>query len=340
LPPFFLLKFDAMTCLESLVGLKGGCASIASNASMYLNTKVTYNELSSYVDQNDYPSVDDFFIAMRAQAVRELIDGIQERMRDGFIARTVVTTKNVGYQQNPLTASAAIAKYKGVKLTRNYPLPSLAYRVTRVAFTGSFTGNVPVLFIDGLTGQTIDTVTIAAVAGEEVSTYVNTLYRVETLLAVFDATTVGGYKTTVGHGTQVCFTCPTSCSVNSYVTGQAITTPVGTPLTQTNVNEMGGLTISVAMECDSEGWLCQIKNQLTLPILFRTASLIMEYAIFNTSRGDTNTIRDLEKLKERHTMYASSFDSGMTRALETIVLPNDPTCFHCKKQLQIITTLP
>jgi hypothetical protein len=307
---------------------------------MYLNTKVTYNELGAYIDQNDYQSVDDFFTAMRTQAVREVVDGIQANMRDGFISRTVVSAKNVGYAQNPLTASTAAAKYKGVKLTRNYPLPSLAYRVTRVGFIGSFTGNVPVLFIDGLTGVTLGTVTIDAIAGQEVSTYVNTLYRVETLLVVFDATAVGGYKTTVGHGTQACFSCPSSCSVNAHVLGQAITTPVGTPLTQTNVNEMGGLVLSIAMECDSEGWLCQVKNQMALPILFKTAALIMEYAIFNTSRGNTNVIRDLEKLKERHTMYSQQFDAAMDRAIETIKLPNDPTCFHCKQSVQIRTTLP
>ena len=307
---------------------------------MYLNTKVTYNELSSYIDQNDYASVDDFFADMRTQAVREIVDGIQSNMRDGFIARTVVSERVVGYPRDPLSPSAAVAKYKGVKLKRNYPLPSLAYRITKVGFIGSFTGNVPILFIDGLTGVTLGTVTIAAIAGQEVTTYINALYRVENLIIVYDATTVGGYKTTVGHGLQTCYTCPTSCSVNAHVTGQAITTPVGTPLTQTNVNELGGLTLSVAMECDNEGWLCSVKNQLTLPVLYKTASLIMEYAIFNTSRGNTNVIRDLDKLKERHTMYAQQFDDSMNRAIETIKLPNDPICFHCRPQVQIRTTLP
>jgi len=330
-----------MTCLETLIGLQGGCAAISTDASTYLNTKVTYSELSSYVDQNDYPDgVDEFFTTIRSQAVREVIDSLQSYMKEGYVGKTVVSTQTIGYAGTALNSSAALAKYKGVKLSRKYPMPNLAYRVTSVGFIGNYTGNVSVLFIDGITGQTLATVVVPAIAGQQVNVSTNALYRVEKLLSVYNATAITGYKTTVSTATQTCYTCPTSCDVNAHVLGQGITATIGSPLTQNNLSDMGGLILGVSMECDVEGWLCAYRQQLAMPILFKVAELVMEYAIFNTGRGNTNVIRDFEKLKQRQQMYRENFDAAMTRILETIKLPNDPICFNCKRVLQIRTTLP
>lgn len=331
-----------MTCLETLIGLQGGCADISTAANTYLNTKVTYNELASYVDQNDYPSVDDLFIAMRSQAVREVVDSITAHMKDGFVSKTVVSTQNIGYAGTTLAASAALAKYKGVKLTRTERnnQVNLAFRVTRVAFIGNYTGNVTVLFVDGITGVTLGSQVVAAIAGQEVSVDVNELYRVEKLLIIYDATLVAAYKTTVSNTIQTCYSCPTSCSVNAHVTGQAITATIGSPLAQVNLSDMGGLILSVSMECDAEGWMCQYRQQLAMPILFKVAELVMEYALYNTSRGNTNTVRDYDKLVARQSMYRDNFNTAMDRVFNTVNLPNDPICFNCRRGIQIRTTLP
>jgi hypothetical protein len=329
-----------MTCLETLIGLQGGCADISTAANTYLNTKVTYSELSSYVDQNDYPSVDDLFIALRSQAVREVIDSITAHMKDGFVAKTVVSTQTIGYAGTSLATSAALAKYKGVKLWRKYPMPFLAYRVTSVGFIGNYTGNLTVLFVDGITGVTLGTQVVSAVAGQEVSVDVNELYRVEKLLILYNASAITAYKTTPTTSGQTCYTCPTSCSINAHVTAQAITATIGAPLTQSTLSDMGGLILSVSMECDAEGWMCQYRQQLAMPILFKVAELVMEYALYNTSRGNTNTVRDYEKLGARQSMYRDNFNTAMDRVFNTVNLPNDPICFNCRRGIQIRTTLP
>ena len=65
----FCFTFAAMQCLETLVGLRGGCAEVTSDAGVFTDPYMTRGELAKFVDQNDYPNgVDELFQRLRETA--------------------------------------------------------------------------------------------------------------------------------------------------------------------------------------------------------------------------------------------------------------------------------
>jgi len=327
-----------MECLIKLVGLKGGCDEIASEASMFLNSKITYNELTKYIDQNDYPSVDEMFTEKRIDAVDLFLAEFQNEMQGNYLARTVIDSGRVGDYSNGLVSSPAATLLKGLSFERCTDEPMLGYRVSRLSFIGAYTGNVDVTYYDGITGQSLATDTIVAVSGQESFLEVNRLFNVQKLEIVYDATGIDGYVTRTNY-LGGCATCH-NYRISKHVTARGITAPIATPLTKTYISDMGGLMVDLAMVCDNTTWLCNIKQYLSIPIMFKIAELIMEYAIMSSSRGNTNTMRDKDTLIQRHGMYKSEYEKHLKLALDRVVLPNDPICFKCESKSGIYNAIP
>lgn len=328
-----------MECLKTLIGLRGGCAEIAADASLYLDSKVKYNELNQFIDQNDYANVDEMFTSLRSDAVDMVLAEFQTKMQGRYIAQTVISQQTIGNYSNGLVASAATTKLKGLSLDRCTTFPHLGYRITNVGFIGSYTGNVTVLYYDGLTGVQLATDTVVSVAGQLVTLNVNRIFNVQKLIVAYDATAIGGYQTKIANYINGCISCD-KWRVSKHVTARPITATIGTPLDKTFVSEMGGLIVDLSMECDNTSWLCGIKQQLAMPMLFKVAELVMEYAISSSSRGNTKTMRDKDSLVARHGLYKSEYDTFLETALKRVVLPNDPICFSCKKTNGIFVSIP
>ncbi len=327
-----------MECLKTLVGLKGGCDDIASDASIFLNSKVTYNEMSKFIDQNDFSDVDEMFTEKRTDAVDLFLSEFQNEMQGNYLARTVIDSGTVGNYSNGLSSSPASAILKGVSFERCTNEPMLGYRVSRIAFIGAYTGNVTVTYYDGITGASLATDTIAAVSGTEVSLDVNRLFNVQKLIMVYDATGINGYVTKIDN-IGSCSSC-SKYRINKHVTARGITTPIGTPLSKTYVSDTGGLIVDLAMVCDNTTWLCNIKQYLAIPIMFKIAELVMEYAITSSGRSGTKMTRDYDSLKERHGLYKSEYEKHLELTLSRVVLPNDPICFKCQKKAGIYNAIP
>jgi hypothetical protein len=328
-----------MECLESTIGLNGGCDSIASNANVYLNSKVGYTELAAYIDQNEFASVDDLFRSLRADSVRELVDEIQAHMNGQFISRTVINQQTIGVVGNTLMPISAGAQLRGVLFDRCSVMPMLNYRVTSVGFIGTYTGNVVITYRDALTGQSLGTDTVAAISGQTVTMQVNRLFDVAKLLVTFDATLVAGYQTKIDCYRSGCRICP-SQSINAYVTAKPITAPTVTPTVTTSAASLGGLTLDVTMECNHSQWLCGIKQQIATPLLWKVAETVMRYALDQSTRSNTRTLIKREDIAARASSYAQEYRDSMDRALHRITLPNDPTCFHCDRRSGIYVSIP
>jgi len=332
-----------LECLSEIMGLNGGCEDISSNAEIYLDTKVTYSELNDFVDQTDVSknTVAKLFGSLRDQAALELVGKINEQMAGGYIHKTVVKSQFIGDAGTTLTASAASAVLKGVRFQQYNSYPSYQYRVSRLGFIGNYTGNVTVIYYDGLTGQQLATDTVAAIAGQRIELNVNRTFRTEILTVVYDATGIDGYQTTVNGSAGTCYSCRGNANkINGYCYGQALTAPIGTPLDPTYTNDMGGLTVTLNVECDNQSWICNIKQQLGIAMLYKTAELAMEYGLNNTSRENTSTIRDASRLDDRHQMYHELYESNMKSALAAISLPTDSPCFVCKRKSRITQAIP
>lgn len=332
-----------MDCLAELIGLRGGCEDQSSNSTYYLDTQVTHHELTKYVDQNDVyrNTTAKLFTSLREDAARVVLNEINSHMAQSYIAKTVVKSTFLGDTNTTLTSSPASAVLKGVRLEQYTEYPSYAYRVNRIGFVGDYTGTVTVLYYDGITGEQLASDTISAVADTRVEKDVNRLFRNEVLTIVYDATGIDGFKTTINGLGGGCYTCRNANAnkVNGYCYGQGLTATIGSPLSPTYINDMGGLTVSFSIECDHNSWLCQIKEQLGMSLLYKTAELVMQYGL-TSDRENTATVRDSEQMKERQMMYRELFDESMTRAMKGITLPDNPKCFRCKRRNKIAVQIP
>lgn len=328
-----------MDCITELLGLRGGCEDISSNANTWLDTKVTYRELTQYIDQNDYDSVSDMFSSFREQASEEIVSEVNEYMADKYIHKTLIDAQTVGYEGKTLVNSAASANLKGVRFEQCSKYPHLAYRVTKLGFIGQYTGNVTVTYYDGVTGQSLGTDTIAAVSGQHSELSVNKQFRKRILIIAFDATLVDGYRTQINY-IGGCASCGNNFKCNTHTYARPISAPIGNPTSVTYTNDMGGLYVGMSIECDTQTWMCGMKHNLSFPMLYKTAELLMEYAIFNTSAENTDTVRDRIDLEKRQMMYRENYDHSMKRALKSMVLPNDPICFRCQRGNMIAVAIP
>jgi hypothetical protein len=328
-----------MECLENIIGLQGGCADINSVAEVYLNSYVGHSELSSYVDTKEYANVDALFRSLRADAVREVLDEVNGHMRPNYVMKSVVNSQRFGVVGSRLEPVAAGAELRGILYDRCTTYPTLAYRVNRVGFIGQVTGSLVVTYRDGLTGQTLASDTIAVVAGQESWIYTNRKFAVTKLLVTFDATAAAGYKTRTDCYIRNCGSCGTK-RVNSHVNAYAVTAPIATPTATVSVSDMGGLMLEVSMECDHSLWLCGFRQVLATPMLYKLAARVMQYAIDQTDRGNVRTVNKRDQLIDRGEAYENQYKESLTRLLKSVTIPNDPTCFVCRRQSGIFAAIP
>jgi hypothetical protein len=310
-----------MNCIETLVGLRGGCSDVSAVGDVSLDDKVSYSELQAFISQKDHASVDAMFTRWREQAVREVVDSVNEAFAGSYIRKTVVDSKLIGQTGDRLSAVAAAPVTRGLRFYRCHEWPSVAYRLTRVGLLSQVTGNVTVQYFDGITGQVLGSDVIAAVAGQNVTLSVNRLFRGVRILHIgYNATAVAAYTTNVCP--SLCYTCPNVLS------------------NMRTSNDSAGLSVVMALECDSEAWMCSIRQNFAMPMLWKVAELAMEYAIFNTNRNNTKTVRDHEMLKERQMMYRENFTRSLGQAVKTVNLPDDPICFKCNRRSRIAVAIP
>jgi len=329
-----------MNCIETLVGLRGGCADVSAVGDVWLDDKVAYSELEAFISQKDHASVDAMFTRWREQAVREVVDSVNEAFAGSYIRKTVVDSKLIGQTGDRLSAVAAAPVTRGLRFYRCHEWPSVAYRLTQVGLLSQVTGNVTVQYFDGITGQVLGSDVIAAVAGQNVTLSVNRLFRGVRILHIgYNATAVAAYTTNVCP--SICYTCPNSHRVNGFTDGFGFTSTVGNVLSNMRTsNDSAGLSVVMALECDSEAWMCSIRQNFAMPMLWKVAELAMEYAIFTTNRNNTKTVRDHEILKERQMMYRENFTRSLGQAVKTVNLPDDPICFKCNRRSRIAVAIP
>jgi len=330
-----------MECIENILGLKGGCADLSSTQSVFINSHVTYNELAQIVDSNEQATVEDFFRERRALAVAEMVAEIQDHNRPSYKFPTVLMGGIVGEETDELRPSQVPNGMVGVSLKRRDPNTYLQYRVTEVMLFLNYTGTVAVTAYNLDTGQTLATVNVDAVAGQISTVQVEWAFPHRNIAILYDNTGKPAYRTALhGGGCATCSDGWVYC--NKAVTGRQTRVNIGDPVTNVTAkvaNDMGGLKVRYNVECDHASWLCSIRAHLGLPLTWKTAELVMEYGLFNSSRENRATKLDRTQQTERQAMYREKYEQAMKRLFQTIRTPQDAFCFVCERKSKYVTML-
>lgn len=331
-----------MACFTDLIGIKSECSDTTPQTSFYIDDVIPISTLENIVD-SPYDSVKDLFDDKMSFAIRTLENDLYGRFRPNYKANSIIQNNTIGiYKENPTLSG--LGDWKGMEVEVCNYNSYLTVDVSSITFYGTFTGTVPVLIYNSITGELLDTVNIEAVSGQQVRTTINKSYKTYkqqlNLAFVYDATSVNGY------GSQIYFGGCYSCSedfyrCNNWTRAKGITS-TGT-FTQSGISGAGnggGLSVTYSLNCDHSSWLCENKNQLGLHILYRTAEEIMKYGRYHSKRFNSSTSTDLNDIETQIGLFHEDAETALNKVLENIKLPQDEMCFECKKRAGYRTMLP
>ena len=330
-----------MACFDNIIGYKGGCDAASG---MLIDQLVTTKEIESFIDA-DYGSASEFIDEKISFAVTNVVNEATNHFQSYYIPKTILDDKRAGFFDQDQTEIAAEAKYKGLELELCDQDTYYELYVSSIESYFNYTGSVDVLIIDTMTGETLDTITIASVADTIVTTYVGKSYKAEKrkrrIGFVYDASSVPNYKTElISAGCHACN--QGRYNLSGIVQGRNISYGLATTPILANIgseSNTSGLSVRFNVSCDNESWICNYRNLLALPILYRTAELIMDYAVFNTDRLNSQAVKK-QVLEARQMKYHEDYLAALDTVLKNMIPPTDGYCFSCKRNAKYITTLP
>lgn len=330
-----------MACFDNIIEYKG----CSTNAGVQdLHQLVTFKELSSYVDVGE-DTAEQLAASKIDFAVKNVINEANSHFQNYYIPRTILDDRRAGFFNETQTEVAAEAKFKGLELELCDQDTYYDLYVSSIETYLNYTGSFNLLVVDTITGQTLDTIAIDSVAGQIVTTYVGKSYQAEKrkrrIGFVYDATSIPNYKTSlIGEGCHACN--QNKYTLSGIVNGRNIKYDTGATPILANISsgsDTSGLSIRFNVSCDNEGWLCNYRNLLALPILYRTAELIMEYALFNSDRLNSQSALK-KQLEARMMKYHEDYKNALDVVLRNMIVPDDGVCFECRRNAKYITTLP
>jgi len=330
-----------MSCFDGIIGYKG--CEVSSG--ILLDNLVPYSEVEKYVTA-DYSNASELIDEKIAFAIKNVTKEIGAHFRANYKPKTIIDSKRAGFFDENQTLKAASAEFRGIELEICDRDTYYSLYISEIQNYLNYTGNVSLLVIDTMTGETLDTITIASVAGQISTTYVNKTYNAEKrkrrIAFVYDCTSIPNYKTNlIGEG---CYSCNKGLyNISNVVKGREIKYDTGATPILANINghtDTAGLSLVFTLHCDNESWICSNRSVLELPLLNRVAELIMEFALFNSDRFNTKTAINKEQINARMMKYHEDYETQMKITLQGIVTPSDGICFVCDRRRKYVTTLP
>lgn len=337
-----------MACLDNIVGIKGACSDTASDSGLYLDdVNVTLRELESYVTA-DYPNASELALGKIKFAARTVEQQVHSYFQGKYITRTVIEGTRIGFEQlNKEQVSGVAGEMRGIDMEYYGEDSYLDFFLSELSLFVNYTGDVAVQVYDLIQGKLLDTITVAAVAGERVTVYPQKKYennRRRIRIGIFyDTEGVTSYKTTTS--LTACKACEFGrherFAGNLWARAGKIST--GGAFIPENVNgaaDTAGLSIVYNLTCNNRSWLCSVGNVLGLPILYRSAADLMAFALDYSDRQNSRSTLDFERLERRRQRYEEMYTDAMRSVLPNMSLPNDSRCFACYDYVRSSIILP
>lgn len=337
-----------MGCFDNLVTVEGTCSDETSASEItLLDIGISVNELNDYVT-DDYESGQAMAESKITFARKLMVNEIYKHFQDKFIARSVLDGQVVGYQaDNMVLVNGTAGTLKGMEIRTCTEDSYTSFYVSSISLFTDFTGNVDVLVYDLKQNKLLDTITIATTANQISKTFVNKTYNSGRLdmdiIFVYDSSTVNSYKTYTKLGN--CSDCNSDGTsfLNKYLRAGAVSILSVDDKVRENldyINDTGGMSITYALNCDYENWMCTIKHLIAMPLAYKAAELIMEYALHSSDRVNSRKILDTERIETRRQFYATKYYEYKNSIIKNMKLPTDSKCFSCRQPVRTITMLP
>lgn len=337
-----------MNCLDNIVGVRG-CGDDGASL-VYLNelTGINLPDFDKAVNV-EMKSASSALSGIIRFATQQVVQRLNTYLQGRYQLKSFIENDVVGYYYN----DKALMPSQPGTLTgyeiRIDKTPYLSFFLSGLKLFCNHTGMVPVKVYDLLQGKLLDTINVDAVAGEIVSldslakeypTHKQRLHLFIGYESTFEA-----YNTSWSSpysGGDNCNTCSGNYK-NSHVYFRAAQIATGGPFTQSyidgNTTSGGaGLSLSYSLQCSFTEYLCNVRNLLAMPILYKAGELVMKE--MKHSKRLTGVVTIYTKSHDELMLeYAAEHELQMRQLMQNAVLPHS-VCFNCTPQVRTKTVLP
>ena len=332
-----------MACFDNIISLEELCADITPTSTFYLNQiGINKSEIEQMLTK-DYSSVQDFITKKSNFAVSKVTSDIYNFLSPNFKANSILAGARVGYP-DPNKVLVTQSGYVGVKVELYNPESFVNFITSDISLFTDYTGTIPVLIYDLDQGLLLQTINVGTIAGQITTSYEKAVLsaprRPLNIWMGYDSSIgINSYQTTAHNG---CAGCRGYKFNHRYI--QAGGAAIESPFTEgsiTSLTHTAGISFNYSVECNHKDWLCNHRNFLGLPILYKTGIEICNHAILAApnQRSMTNTTVNVDLMEKKLTMLTSEYDAIMRSILNNMSVPNDRNCFYCEQRITSRTTL-
>jgi len=328
-----------MNCFDNIIGVKRTCDTTEPISGLYLNdlAGLTIKDADAAIS-DEYASG----LRMIKSKINLATALVINHLRSGatkLLAYSTIENGICGIFTQKEIIPAVSGKLKGIQLKlKNYPYFSVL--ISSISFYAHETKTINIFIYDLVTGKLLDTFSLVTTSGEVSSIIVNKKYGVESKtieLFICTDSDISFNQAILSKGH--CNGCTnTHANAYTYLTYSETSSSEIITANLQGGTSTGGISFSYSLECSIDPFICSMAGTLGMPILYKSASLIMEELSVSKRQNSIITI-----YKETHedlmNKYEMEYQSSLGAIFNNMKTPND-ICFHCNSSIKTVAIAP
>ncbi|HWB62329.1 MAG TPA: hypothetical protein VG603_02380 [Chitinophagales bacterium] len=274
-------------------------------------------------------------------AIQNVASDVQSAIAGKYELKTFIENEVIGYYWENKNVRAAIANSKTGIQARLTISPYMKFKVHRIRLFLNYTGNVTVEAWDLIQGVKLNEVTVAVTDGVISETLVDWEFatkkqRIDLFFGYHSdfpsyQTNITAYK---DDSTVVPW-------LNSWIFFRGCSLPDGYAPLYKNLNGnsgTSGISMDYSLQCSFDEKLCNIKNMLAQPLLYKLGWLIMK-EIKHSKRLNGVVVGFSKDHDELMHEYEAQYTNQMNQLFRNLAMPRD-LCFSCDQRVKSQVILP
>lgn len=331
-----------MSCLTDIVGVRG-CGSVPTGVYIQQLTGINIADFDQAISTEQKAALP----ALRDKinfATDYTLENIRQHLANKYELKSFVENDVVGYYYDNKEVVSADTGYLTGYEVRIDKTPYLEFHLGSLSLFVNTTGSINVFVYDLIQGKLLDTIEVEAVSGEIVTVYPDKTYPTnkQRLHLFIGYSSVASYKTSYTRQYAAEYeNCCMGCYGNGYIYFGAKKILSASQKISQNLesNSFGaGISFGYSLSCSFDEYLCNAKNQIAFPILYKAGELIMQE--LKHSKRLTGIVTGYRQSHdEQMNYYLNEHNRLMGNILNSIVMP-DSLCFSCNKKVKTSVNLP
>lgn len=326
-------------CFDDVVSLREYCEATVPFSGTYLNDIGLSKKQIEDIITGDYATVRSLVEATIRQSAKEMAASVYSKYANTLTVRSLIESGTIGY---PATDGPTIITTSGdvigIKVELENAANYMGLEFKQLTLWLDFTGDVDVKVYDLHTGELLETVTVATVAGTPSEVYLNQQYfstkKPRSLFIGYDSSLAGDfYNMTTRQSTC----CGNYGRRTSYTYSIGWSKTLSAPTQTTN-----GIGIVYSLSCDPYAWMCAYSQMLSLPLAHLVAGEIYRRGLMvsPTMRSNNSTNTNADLMTANMNWHLSKYNELMDTLLKAVHTPHDSVCYSCKSPVRHAVILP